>query len=308
MWVKVDDQFPDHPKVAAAGPAAAWLFVCGLCYCNRMLTDGFIPAGQIDKLVPHTPDRPVEDAPHRLAERLCQVGLLDEHERRGMRGFVIHDYLKFQPSRKQVLAERTRGAKRQAAWRGRHITSNGDRNEQSNGSSNEENNEPRNRPVTLAPYPVPDPEEQKTDARARETLTDSDRASEDARVLLEPVETMSWFDKVYAIYPNKDRKVDANRAWIELSPDLATVQAIFTDVSTRVAAGWKKYERRFIPQLRNYLMERMWEDAPTGMAAIYEDDPYTNLPHAWQCRRCGGVHEGTAEQEKRRDCLKVKAS
>ena len=42
MWSRVDDNIPHHPKFLKAGPLASWLWVCGNCYCNRYLTDGFI--------------------------------------------------------------------------------------------------------------------------------------------------------------------------------------------------------------------------------------------------------------------------
>ncbi len=41
-WVKIDDQFTDHPKAADAGPLGIAMQVAGLCYANRHLTDGFI--------------------------------------------------------------------------------------------------------------------------------------------------------------------------------------------------------------------------------------------------------------------------
>lgn len=49
-WVKLDDQFPDHPKVLEVGPAAAWLYICGLAYASRYLTDGFIPTAEIKRI------------------------------------------------------------------------------------------------------------------------------------------------------------------------------------------------------------------------------------------------------------------
>ena len=41
---RLDDGFPEHPKVQQVGGDAAWLHVCALAYCNRNLTDGFIAA------------------------------------------------------------------------------------------------------------------------------------------------------------------------------------------------------------------------------------------------------------------------
>lgn len=304
MWVKVDDQFPDHPKVAAAGPVASWVFICGLCYCNRMLTDGFIPVEQVHKFVPHSQERP--DDPSRLAERLVQVGLWTEDERRGIRGYLIHDYLKFQPSRKQVLAERSRGAKRQAAWRHKRNgnyngVSNGESNGEDNAGSHEKSNGARNGPVTMAPYPDPDPLKDQDRLTHRACARD-EPARQLTRTVLEPIELIRWFDKVYGAYPNKDRKVEANRAWVELGPDLETAHAILGDVRTRVDAGWKRYERRFIPKLATYLAERMWEDANEGAQPVYEDT--IDVPHAWHCSDCGEVHEGTAAQARAKACLR----
>lgn len=80
-WVYLDDQFPDHPKVAAAGGDAAWLFICGLAYCRRYGTEGKIPRAQ----VPRLSDR---KAPMKLAAKLIEVRLWIEDPD----GFQVHDY------------------------------------------------------------------------------------------------------------------------------------------------------------------------------------------------------------------------
>jgi hypothetical protein len=107
-WVKLDDQFPDHPKIVKAGTDAAWLHVCGLCYCGRFLTDGEIPKNQVKRLA----DLP---NPMKLAKRLCDVGLwLDAGD-----AFIIHDFLDFNPSKEKVEAERA-AARERMAKRGRN--------------------------------------------------------------------------------------------------------------------------------------------------------------------------------------------
>lgn len=50
-WVKVDDHFDEHPKLAKVGPLGWALWMAGLAYCNRNLTDGFIPWSVARKLV-----------------------------------------------------------------------------------------------------------------------------------------------------------------------------------------------------------------------------------------------------------------
>lgn len=111
VWVRLDDHFPDHPKVVAAGPCAAWLYVCGIAYSNRHLTDGFIPVGVAHRLTDYTNVAiftggneiagPMDDVSCEwMAAILCNVGLWREVDG----GYAIHDYLDFQPSKADVLA------------------------------------------------------------------------------------------------------------------------------------------------------------------------------------------------------------
>jgi hypothetical protein len=125
-WVRIDDQFPDHPKVVAAGQAAAWLYVTGLCYCNRMLTDGFIPIDQVARLVPYGA---------KLAPKLVEVGLWIQTTRDGAEGFAVHDYHVYQPTREEVLADRKKNAERQKRARERAAAKR-TRNSKSNGVNN----------------------------------------------------------------------------------------------------------------------------------------------------------------------------
>ncbi len=111
---------------------------------------------------------------------------------------------------------------------------------------------------------------------------------------------VEWFDRIYARYPNKDCKVAANRAWIALGPSDRLARLILTALERRLAAGWVRVERRFIPQLRRYLEERQWEDAAS---TVEPDDPWVDLPHVWQCAVCQQMHEGTRDQMQQRVCL-----
>ena len=106
-WVRIDDSLPDHPKVAlVADDAAMWLHVCGLCYANRYLTNGFIPKEQVKRL-----------ARNRGAAKLVKAGLWDEVDG----GYQIHDYLEYQSSRDKVLADREAAKKRMARARGENF-------------------------------------------------------------------------------------------------------------------------------------------------------------------------------------------
>lgn len=94
-WVKIDDQFTDHPKIVEAGPLAAWLYVCSLTYASRYLTDGFIPDPQVRRLA---------DLKNvaTLVQKLVDTGLWD----RVANGYNVHDYLDYNPTAERVKAER----------------------------------------------------------------------------------------------------------------------------------------------------------------------------------------------------------
>lgn len=111
-YVKVHDGLPDHPKIIEAGGEAGWLYICGLSYASRQLTDGVIPK----RLVPRLTDG---SKPEASASALLRVGLWHEGEhdcpncpQAGPDTYVIHDYLEHQRSASEVADLR---AKRSAA-------------------------------------------------------------------------------------------------------------------------------------------------------------------------------------------------
>jgi len=79
-WALIDDNVPTHPKFLEAGPAACWLWVCGVVYARKHHTNGAIPRKAISLLgVP---------SPRALIQRLVAVRLWDETAD----GWQVHDY------------------------------------------------------------------------------------------------------------------------------------------------------------------------------------------------------------------------
>jgi hypothetical protein len=112
VWVRLDDGFPHHPKALLVGPYGRDLFVSGLCYANRFLTDGFIPGYALHQLAPGLPNA------KRVAATLVEAAFWETCEG----GWRIHDYHGFQPSASEVraakeraLAIRSAGGKARAA-------------------------------------------------------------------------------------------------------------------------------------------------------------------------------------------------
>lgn len=133
-WVKLDDRFDEHPKVAALSDSAVALFVSGLAYCNRNLTDGFVPRqvglGQLRYCDGNTTP---------VIGELVEAGMWEE----APGGWQVHDYLDFQPSREQVEGDREAARERKAKSR----------------AKSQRDTPVTHKPVTPPPVPVPDPEE-----------------------------------------------------------------------------------------------------------------------------------------------------
>ncbi len=99
-WVRFDDQFPIHRRVAGLSDGAFRLHVAAIFWCARNLTDGFVSAGDVVNVGGSR-------RPYRLVDELVGAGAW--HVADG--GWQIHDYLEYQPSRTKVLDRRALRAK-----------------------------------------------------------------------------------------------------------------------------------------------------------------------------------------------------
>ncbi len=107
-WVRIDDSAPEHRKFLAlaalskrgtVGAAAAWLWTCGLAYCNRQpQRDGYIPFEAVPRLYPVV-------GAMSLATRLVEVGLWESV----IDGFHVHDYHEYQPNAARIVDHQERG-------------------------------------------------------------------------------------------------------------------------------------------------------------------------------------------------------
>ena len=143
-WLRIDDTFYDHPKIVAAGPLAVALHVFAMTYASRHGTDGFVPASMLPWLVrfdgiqltlglePRGPAMPVDV--QAIAARLVEIGLWhpadapcarcrprtrrSAHPRAA--GYLIHDFLEYNPTSAEVDERRADNRERQRRWRAAH--------------------------------------------------------------------------------------------------------------------------------------------------------------------------------------------
>lgn len=99
-WFKLDDGFHHHPKVHKAGNAAVGLWVrCGT-YSSHYLTDGYVDNGIAHDL-----------GTQREIDRLIDTGMWVCNGS----GFIIPDYLDYNPSAEQIQSERDLDRERKRA-------------------------------------------------------------------------------------------------------------------------------------------------------------------------------------------------
>ena len=110
-WVRLDDNFADHPKVIALSDTAFRLYIEALCYSNRQLTDGFIPMAVYLKLSKN------DDADY-----LIEAGLWESVHRTitgssVTNGYQIRSYTEYQPTREKVEEKREQAKERLRRYR-----------------------------------------------------------------------------------------------------------------------------------------------------------------------------------------------
>lgn len=118
-WVRLSDDFYDNPKLLECTSVARDLWVTGIAYCNRNLTDGFIPRRVAHRLIDtdgvyvEVCGAVVPATPRQAASELLAAGLWQEVAG----GYSVHDYLEYQDSAEKIRGERKKTADRVRRWR-----------------------------------------------------------------------------------------------------------------------------------------------------------------------------------------------
>lgn len=114
-WAKLDDGFVDNLKVQPVGWAARGVWATGLAWCSRKLSDGRIS----------TKAAAILEFPPEAIDELVAAGLW--HVADDGNGWVVHDYLEYNPSKAEVVATRAAAKKRVGKLRDRRSRSDGSR-------------------------------------------------------------------------------------------------------------------------------------------------------------------------------------
>lgn len=97
-YIQVEASVRTHKKFLKAGPAASWLWLCGMGYCQDGLTDGFIPFEAIDYLG-------VKPA---IARKLKSILVAEKLWDEAPGGWRVHDYLAHNRKATEIRATKER--------------------------------------------------------------------------------------------------------------------------------------------------------------------------------------------------------
>lgn len=277
-WVRIDDQMPDHPKLACLGdlaPLALALQVRALCYAARYLTDGRIPEGVLPQLLQGFGR--LKPAGVAWPDIMCRAGLWE----RDGDSYVIHDFLAYNPSRVEVAAKRerqrvtsqrggqmrTRGAQR--GGDGRFTPAKTPADSQPDGWTPAGTASPGK---TSPPAPAPTPTTTTTTDASRPTRSTPDGYPE-------------AFERTWAIYPRRaggNPKQRAFHAWAARLKSGATADEVHAGVEryTRFCEATGKIGTEFVQQAATFFgpdahFRERW-DAPAS-ADDRPFDPYAGF-------------------------------
>ena len=269
-WAKLDDQFPDHPKVVGLSDSAFRLHVSAICYAARFLTDGGLPAGVAGRL----------GGSAALLGELVETGVWVTDGN----GYRIHDYLDYNPTREDALA--IKAARSEAGKLGAERRWRSDGKPDGKSHSKPEASGKQTGGQIDAPSPSPSPSPSSEEAPHGKPAAPAGP----------PWHTDELFKRLRAAYPEKARMrqtlLETWTLWCKVPKrDRETVA---TYVEKRVAGDWdwRKEDGQFAPGIGSFLRKRGWlrEWLPTA-------EPTTARPtKRWACALgCGET--ATGEQE-----------
>lgn len=116
MWVKLDDHFPDNSKVKGLHDKSFRLYVYGLCFAGRTLTDGWLTHTDVKVLCVQVA------ATKRHVDELAHRGLWV----RALDGYCIKDFLDYNPTKEKVVQDREDAKQRMRELRASRSTERSD--------------------------------------------------------------------------------------------------------------------------------------------------------------------------------------
>ena len=257
-WIKLDNNFLENRKIDSLSPLAKLLYLDGLLYSSRQMTDGFIPKSRVSS---------IEQEPlvaEILAVSTWSNGLWYEVEG----GYQIHDIGKYQKSKAYIEEAQRKNQKKLENWRNKHRS--GDTK-----SETDDVTTPETESVTKLPDGA---------------VTQPEYEVENE------VEIENQFQKFWNLYPRKDGLKDAREAFRD-AIKTNSIEAILSGVAryieflklvnqaTAMPANWLKAERwndEGLPSANSGSAKRT-DHFSTPLAGCYGEFICGNCQESWPC-------------------------
>lgn len=221
-WFKVDDGFHSHPKTVGLSLEAIGLWTKAGSYCADYLTDGALTLAHVKHL----------GGTEELADELVEVELWT----RSKRGYQFHGWTEFQPTKKDVQAdreaakERMRKAREKRKAAGQAKSEAPDSSEDVRANSAGTSNEVRDVFGQPRPDPSrPDPTNKEEPSEIAEAIPDDSRPDlndrDDVRALLDHLDQKIQLYDPEARLPSRT-KTNADAARLLLDRDGRTVEQV----------------------------------------------------------------------------------
>jgi hypothetical protein len=265
-WVRLSDDFYDHPKFIQAGPTGLAVWIAALAYCNRNLTDGEISESVARRLVDFDglaytvatigdyAGVMEDDCTPLAVELLVESGLW---HRRGhtcescpqpkARHFLFHDYLVYQPSREEV--GKSKEVRSIAGKKGAESRWNGKSHSESHGSSHSKT-DGKTDGKTMPPTPTPTPTQKDTNTRADALAAE--------------------FDEWYRVYPKKVGRPAALTKYKAARRKTST-EILLSGASVLAKAYPKGSDLQFCPNPSTWLNQERWNDEAPQAEIEYDE-------------------------------------
>jgi hypothetical protein len=292
-WFRLDEKGCFHPKVVAAGNEAYGAWARAGQWCSEHLTDGVVP-----------PDVAFAIAPPRVWNKLVEVGLCEKSSQKisakTPQRIEIHDFLQYNPSGKDVRAERERKAANVKEWR--------DRRNRKRGPDVTGNTAGNLRPLLPGrnhgpdPDPDPDPKESvKNGAHTPPPRIDPDFVAIRDRVRHWPI-----FASM-----NAERLADEQCGWMmSKGLKLAWVLTAIDDAATQIADGatYQQKHKTLVTYMHNARKPRVGPATPatTRPVETHDDVAPTDAELAANRKRMDERAAAAKAERERRDKLGIK--
>lgn len=257
-WFKVDDNFYDDEKTVMLSAGAVALWLRAGCWAAKHMSDGVVPVSIVGLL---SAEAEAE------AEELVSAGLWEADNGR----YHYHNWSKYQPTKKetenrhaQLSAYGKRGAAKTNAKRwgttvpeASDFVGLGRQNVSATQSASADT--PKSPPTRPDPY-----KDIKKENSKKEKISAADtNATEHASLLDEPY--TSDFEQFWAVYPRKQGKREAFKAWKQAGANRPALPLVLAKLTAYKAS--REVMEGYALNASRWIRERRWEDSPSPVPA-----------------------------------------